>query len=215
MAKKEQKQRRGIQLGATAMGLPTSPPETVPVGKGFKAGVNGLDHEGQPTFESWADAGKMLRVLERGAQFAIGDWLNYGEDRFSERASQVVDASEGWSEKTCSVYRWLASRIAKANRRMDRLSIAHHLLVAALTPAKQKHWLTKAAADGEEMPWTVVRLRAALHEGEDMPVSAYWCLVLCTSEADQTAFQQAMEVQGRTCKAVMRRERKKKEGAAA
>ncbi len=212
MAKKEP--RRGIQLGATAMGLPTSPSETVPVGRGFKAGVNGLDVEGSPTFEAWAETGKMLRVVERGAQFAIGDFLNYGEDRFSERASQVIDASEGWSEKTCSVYRWLASRITKANRRMDRLSVAHHLLVAALTPAKQKHWLTKAAATGEDLPWTVARLRAAMRDGEDLPQTAWWCLVLCESEGDQTTFQQAMEAQGRTCKAVMRRVRKKKEETA-
>jgi hypothetical protein len=189
MAKKEP--RRGIQLGQTAMGLPTQPQEMVPVSKGFKAGVNGLSWEGSPSFESWAEAGKVLRVIERGAQFAIGDFLNYGEDRFNERASQVIDASEGWSEKTCSVYRWLASRIAQANRRMDRLTIAHHLLVAALTPSRQKHWLTRAA--------------------DDAPVTAWWCLVLCTDQGDQTTFQNAMEAQGRTCKAVMKRDRKKKE----
>jgi hypothetical protein len=203
--------RRGIQLGQTAMGLPVKAGETVPVSKGFKAGVNGLSWEGSPSFESWAEAGKVLRVIERGAQFAIGDFLNYGEDRFNERASQVVDASEGWSEKTCSVYRWLASRIAQGNRRMDRLTIAHHLLVAALSPSRQKHWLTRAADDAEEKPWTVGRLRAALQDGEDMPVTGWWCLVLCKDQGDQTAFQDAMEAQGRTCKAVMKRDRKKRE----
>lgn len=209
MAKKEP--RRGISLGQTAMGLPVKASETVPVGKGFKAGVNGLVYEGQPSFESWADTGKMLRVVERGAQFAIGDWLNYGEDRFNERASQVVDASEGWSEKTCSVYRWLAARIAQANRRMDRLTIAHHLLVAKLTPAKQKMWLSKASADDEEQPWTVGRLKAALREGGDAPVTAWWVTVLCTDTKDQETFMAAMEAQGRTCKATFTRDRKKKE----
>lgn len=205
--------RRGMQLGQTAMGLPVKADETVAVARGFKAGVNGLVWEGTPTFEAWAEAGKVLRVIERGAQFAIGDFLNYGEDRFNERASQVVDASEGWSEKTCGVYRWLASRIAPVNRRMDRLTVAHHLLVAALTPAKQKVWLSKAAADDEEQPWTVGRLKAALREGGDAPVTAWWVTVSCTDAADQQKFMDAMEAQGRSCKATFTRDRKKKEEA--
>jgi hypothetical protein len=208
---KEKTPRRGISLGATAMGLPTKPQETVPVGKGFRAGINGLEWDGKPSFDSWAETGKTLRVIERGAQFAIGDFLNYGEDRFNERASQIVDASEGWSEKTCSVYRWVASRIARADRRMDRLTIAHHLLVAALTPVKQRHWLKLASDDEMESPWTVARLRKALHDGEDAPITGWWCLVLCNDQADQSSFQTAMEAQGRTCKAVMKRGKKKED----
>jgi len=200
--------RRGIALGQTALALQTVPEEAVPVGKGFKAGVNGLVVEGRPSFESWAATGKTLRVIEKGAQFAIGDFLNYGEDRFNERASQVIDASEGWSERTCSVYRWLSTRIAKADRRMDRLTIAHHLLVAALSPAKQRSWLAKAA-DDEGEPWTVSRLRKAIAEGEDAPISAFWVLVLCTSASDQETFMGQMETAGRTTKAVVRRSRKK------
>ena len=202
--------RRAITLGQTALGLPPVPDETVVVGKGFKAGVNGLDIAGRPSFDAWAATGRTLRVIEKGAQFAIGDFLNYGEDRFGERASQIIDASEGWSEKTCSVYRWLSARIAKADRRMDRLTIAHHLLVAALSPAKQRQWLTSAAADGEE-PWTVARLKAAIGNGDDAPPSAFWLLVLCESESDQSALEAQLQAQGRTTKAVVRRARKSDE----
>lgn len=211
MAKGSKPARRNIQLGQTAMSvLPAPSLETVLVGKGFRAGVNGLTVVGSPSFGATAATGKALRVMERGAQFALGDFLNYVEDRFNERASQIVDESEGWSLKTCSIYRWVASRIAQADRRMDRLTIAHHLLVAVLTPARQKHWLTLAADDEMDQPWTVARLRKALQEGEDLPASAYWCVVLCADAGDQATFQAAMEAQGRTCKAVMRRERKAK-----
>ena len=200
--------RRGIALGQTALAIPPHPEETVPIGQGFEASVNGLTIAGRPKFEAWAETGRRLRVMEKGAQFAIGDFLIYGEDRFGEKASQVIDPTEGWSERTCAVYRWLASRIAKADRRMDRLTIAHHLIVAALSPAKQRQWLTAAAAEDADQPWTVARMKRAIQEGGDAPETAFWVLVLCESETDQETLMRQMETSGRTTKAVVRRGRK-------
>jgi len=204
MAKKMETPRRAIALGATAMTV-TEQIEAVPIVRGFKASVNGLIIEGQPSFAQWEKAGTTLRVIERGIQFAIGDFLNYGEDRYGEDASQVIDAESGWSLKTIAVYRWLAARIAPERRRMDRLGIRHHLMVAALSPSKQEQWLTRAANDGEDDPWTVKRLSDAIESNEDLPVTAYWVLVLATSAADQHVLQAALEAQGRTVKALMRR----------
>ncbi len=204
MAKKA---RRAIAIGATAMST-TQSLESIQVGDGFSANVNGLTVIGTPTFAAWEDVGKRLRILERASQFALGDYLNRVEDQWGEEASQIIDATE-WSEKTCATYRWLAQSIVQETRRMDRLGVAHHLLVAALSPAKQKEWLDKAADDDNPVPWTVSHMRKAMDAGGDLTQTAWWVVVACKSAKDQQAFMKEMEKAGRVCKAQVKRERRK------
>lgn len=205
---KRQATRRAITLGQTALSmLPSDEREPVAIGRGFRATVNGLVVTGRPTLAQAGAVGNRLRVLERGAQFVLGDLFNYCEQRFGDDMWQVFDAAEGWSLKTIQVYSWLAARVAPAVRRMDRLTIRHHLAVATLAPVLQQKWLAKAAADDEEQPWTVKRLVDAMREGEDLPATAWWALVLCQDAADQTVFLASMEAAGRSCKAVVRRAR--------
>lgn len=210
----KQAPRRAIALGATAMST-TRTVETVVIGEGFSASVNGLIVQDNPSFEAFANVGKRLRILERASQFALGDYLNQVEDRFAEEASQIVDATE-WSEKTCSSYRWLAKSIAIERRRMDRLGVAHHIEVAALSPLLQEKWLKKAADDDNELPWTVARLRQEMKAGGVLKATAFWVLVQCDNEKKQREFMAQMEKQGRICKAVVKRERvgKRKKKAA-
>lgn len=204
MAKAQKQQRRGIVLGETALRV-GNPQEQIQLVDGFGVTVNGLVRHGNPSYEECVVAASMLKTTERAIQFAIGDFLNYLDEHMGERAHQIIDYSEGWSEKTCAVYSWLAKRIDPERRRMDRLTIRHHLLVAALTPTQQTRWLTEAAADDQETPWTVARLKAAIEANEDQPPLGWWVLVLATDEADQTALMTTLEGQNRTCKAVMRR----------
>lgn len=204
---------RGIQLGNTAIST-LSPTDVRPVpleAPGFCVTVNGLIVDGDPDIVAAQQAGDVLRTTEKAGPFALGDFINYVETRFGEMASQIIDFESGWSEKTCKIYSWLAGRISPGIRRMDRLGIKHHLLVATLSPAKQEHWLNKASADDAEEPWTAAQLKKALEEGEpDLP-ETFWVLVSATSMADQSALQAQFEALGRSCKAVVRRERKKKE----
>lgn len=203
--------RRAIAIGETAMST-TREVETVLVGAGFSASVNGLVVDGQPEIAAWDEVGKRLRIMEKGAQFALGDFILQLEDRFSEEASQIIDESTGWSLKTCSIYRNLAKNIAVADRRMDRLTISHHLAVVALTAAQQRKWLTKAADDENDEPWTVKRLKDSMRVGEDLVPSGWWVLVLCTSEDDQRKTMNTIEKMGRTVKAVTRHSRATKKG---
>jgi hypothetical protein len=206
MAKKQQ-QRRALAIGQTIASV-VSPTDAVVIGKGFKATANGLIIQGTPKFESWESTMNRLRVAEKAAPFALGDGIIWGETHFDEKASQVLDESSGWSLKTISVYRWLASRIASADRRMDRLGVSHHLLVAALTPVKQRQWLKLAAADEEDHAWTVARMRKAMKEGEDLPAEKFWVLVSANDISDQNELMERLQGEGRACKAVVRRERK-------
>lgn len=208
MASKEPS--RAIALGDTAIGIVVED-EVVEIEKGFKLTVNGVTVSGQPAFARWASVARTMRIAEKAAPFAIGDILNYGEARYGEEAAQIIDAASGWSLSTIGVYCWLSKRIALAIRRMDRLTIRHHLAVAALTPAKQKLWLQRAANDDGDEPWTVKQLAEALRDGEEeLPDAALWLLVRCTTATDQTALQASLEAQGRTVKALERRTRKKK-----
>lgn len=188
-------------------GILTDTDEKVELVEGFSLTINGLDVRGRPPMERWDELGRMFRVTERGIQFGIGDFANLAEEIFGEAASQLIDA-DGWSEQTLAVYRWMASRIAKADRRMDRLSVGHHLAVAALSVAQQRKWLKAAAADDEDRPWTVLRLRTAIAENGDQPEAGWWVIVCCKDVKEQAKVIAEQERAGRIAKASTRRKRK-------
>ena len=183
--------------------------ETVRLGSGFSATTNGLAIDGEPSYKAWVQSIRKARTVERvgrSAPFVIGDAINYGEQAYGEKASQELSPENGWALETIKVYSWLAGRIAPERRRMDRLGVRHHLLVATLSPEKQTMWLTRAAGDGEEQPaWKVRQLAAALNDEEPDVVASYWVLVLAASIEDQLTLQTELEAQGRTCKPLTRR----------
>jgi hypothetical protein len=207
---KNKRPKRAISIGDTAMAMALEPGDKVELSDGFDIEINGLHVIGQPAFESWEQGLKRLRIYERGAQFAVGDALLYGEDRYGEQAAQAVDPSLGWSPETLNVYRWVARSIPREIRRMDRIGIAHHMLVAKadLSPSKKKHWLDKASADGEERAWTLARLRDALKAGEDLPPSAFVVIVYCDSEAKRDKLRDKLEADGYETKTGERRKPK-------
>jgi hypothetical protein len=175
----------------------------VALGKYFKITNNGLDVSGKPSIDAFADLGEILRTLEHTLPLAIGDFFNEVEDRFGEMASQILDHT-GWSEETLRAYRWTSKKVAKDVRRMDALKYSHHQAVAKLSPKEQKKWLN-AAADVEDKPWSVSRLKAAIRNGEDPPISAWMLTVECDSEKKRNDLQKELEGRGLICHARERR----------
>jgi hypothetical protein len=175
---------------------------TVPIGQWFKITPRGLRVVGDPPFDAFADLGEMLRTFERTMAFVVGDWINQLEDRFGEKSAQLVDAT-GWSLNTIRAYAWTARKVPPENRFIDAgLTYAHHQAVAALAQPEQRHWLTLALGNGDDIePWSVTRLRAAISKGSDLQ-SRWWILVECKDEAEQGNVLKALELQGRTCKAL-------------
>ncbi len=110
------------------------------------------------SYEEWARVGKTLGALRASSQWAIGDWLNYGEHTFGEKYTQAADLT-GLNPESLTVYQWVASRIPKEIRR-DDLTHAHHLILARLEPEQIQGWLDKTAAGG----WSVAELRAKIRE---------------------------------------------------
>ena len=209
--KPEKAPRKSLAAGETAMAVLPAEVESVVLADGFNISVNGLVVEGEPTFEACGRVGMTLVVTEKSAPFAVGDFVNYVEARFGEQAAQIIDPGNGWSLDTVKTYLWLARSIAPDVRRMDRLGVRHHMLVAksAFAPGKQREWLNRAA-DSEDEPWTVGRLKAALENGGDLEVTGWWVLVACNSAEDQARFVSEMVTAGRSAKATERRRKVKK-----
>lgn len=174
------------------------------VGAHFTVTRAGLRIDGKPTLADLDGLLARLRLVEQSVQFAIGDAINYAEATFGEEASQIVDAAD-WSEATVKVYRWVAEKVAPENRMLDRgLTFSHHMAVAGLTPAKQRKWLEQAAGE-DGKPWRVSRLKAAMKEGGDQPVTRWWLLVECKDAEDATDLQKKLELESRTVKTLERR----------
>lgn len=206
MSKKEP--RRALALGATALTVLAAEVEAIPIAPKFRLTVNKLVVDGQPSRAACVVAGMNLRIAERSAGFAIGDFINYVEDRFGEEASQMIDADLGWNLQTVKTYSWLASRVAAERRRMDRLGVRHHMLVAPLSPAKQNSWLIKACAFDQDEPWTVAKLKREMEEGGDAPDTEFYVEVKVPNGTQQGELMDQLEAQGLTCRAINRKTKK-------
>ncbi len=109
-------------------------------------------------FDAWAQAGQTLGKFYRGLQWAIGDWVNYGEATFGERSSQYLDEL-GFEEGYLSNLSYVASRFP-LERRHAGVAWSMHQAVAALEHVEADRWLSMA----EAKKWTREEFRDALKE---------------------------------------------------
>lgn len=135
--------------------------QQVTMADGISIRPTGLTIERTLSFEEWSLLGSRLAVLGQAIQFAIGDWLNYGERRYGETYTQAVEET-GYSVGSLMNMKFVASRIETSRRRED-LSFSHHAEVAGLAPSEQDYWL--ACAERER--WSRRRLRDELHPDID------------------------------------------------
>lgn len=78
--------------------------------------------------------------------FAIGDWLVYGEHVYGEKYLQAAEVT-GKSVQRLKNLRWVAAHIPKGRRRPLELSFEHHVEVAALAPGQQWALLDRAVRE--------------------------------------------------------------------
>lgn len=125
---------------------------TTPVGLAFPRDV---------TFESWEQAGQRISRIASSSAWYLGDWLVFGQDRYTDRYRRAVEAV-GLDYQTLRNYAWIARKFEPARRRQG-LPFQHHAEVAALPPAEQDEWLDRAQREG----WSRTALRRALRESRD------------------------------------------------
>ena len=93
----------------------------------------------------WAEQGRRLGVIGRGAGWWLGDWLRYGNERFGERyvrASRIT----GYDVQTLMNMVYVASRFEPDERR-EGLSWSHHAEVAAHEGEDRRRWLDLAESE--------------------------------------------------------------------
>jgi len=109
----------------------------------FEPTATGLAIIGEPPYEIWEAYGEKLRFVEGALQWLIGDWLNYGEQKWGEMYAQAVDEKQA---ATWRSYKWVSNAI-QLSTRVDNLSWSHHREVANLQPAQQKEYLDLAVLE--------------------------------------------------------------------
>jgi len=104
-------------------------------------------------FDEWMGIGNFLKQVNKCVLWWLGDWLNFGENKYGEKYSQALDETDH-SYGGLRNSAWVSGRI-EMSRRRDNLSWSHHYEVAALPENKQDKYLQKA----EENNWSRNRLR--------------------------------------------------------
>jgi hypothetical protein len=116
----------------------------------------GLRFPANVTFDSWQRAGVQISRIVDSFAWCLGDWLVYGQQRYTDRYRKAVDAI-GLDYQTLRNYASVARRVDLPRRR-STLSFQHHAEVAALPDTEQETWLGRA----EEGGWSRNQLRQHL-----------------------------------------------------
>lgn len=104
----------------------------------------GLEVIGKPTFDEWMAFGQVLWGIKSAVQWALADWITYGEQKFGDKYAQAIDETKQ-SYQTLANYVWVGKRF-ETSRRRGNLSFSHHEAVAAIPdPVIRDQLLTEAA----------------------------------------------------------------------
>jgi hypothetical protein len=99
----------------------------------------GLIIHSRVTFEQWQLLGEYLYMLTRAIQWAIGDWILYGEAQYGEMYAQALEETD-YSLSTLQNITYVA-RAFESSRRRENLSFTHHAEVAGLPADVADHLL--------------------------------------------------------------------------
>lgn len=117
--------------------------------------LTGLSFDRPIPFEEWAAIGATLDTIERGVNWWIGDWVNYGERQYGEKYTQAIHET-GRKRQSIANLAWVAGQFTLSRRR-DNLSWSHHEAVASLDPGTQDRLFDEAEVNG----WSHREMREA------------------------------------------------------
>jgi hypothetical protein len=104
----------------------------------------------------WIILGRRLGSVGRGVAWWIGDWVNYGNEKFGEKYSRAARIT-GYDVQSLMNMAYVASRFDRSRRR-EKLSWSHHAELAGLAIEHQEIWLENA----EQRHFSVHGLREAV-----------------------------------------------------
>ncbi len=160
-----------VQLsGSGESGWPTTVLTDLEVFEGVRARANGLLLSSELSFDMWRRVGSHVLLATESLAWWAGDWLLFGQDSFGDRYQEAI-VQTSLCYQTLRNYAWVAKKFPLSRRR-DKLSLAHHCEVAALTEAEQDTWLARAERFGWSRNELRRRLRAAARQAVRRTVPA-------------------------------------------
>lgn len=110
--------------------------------------------------EQWIEVGEDLSKIDRGIQWAVGDWINYGIANYHDALLQATLVLSHAAPDTLARYAEVAAKFERDRRNMDSLEWSHYKIVSRFLgiPSEQDKILAEAA----ENEWTVRRLEQEL-----------------------------------------------------
>lgn len=152
----------------------------------FQASPVGLTISEDITFDEWRGIAEAFGRALDAAAWCIGDWLVYGERVWGRQLllegetgepgaakkipSHVYDealAATKLDRHTLQTYASVCRAIPEPERR-QKLTFAHHRLLAPLSPDKRREWLAILDSESSGRP-TVKRLALSLRIADDKP----------------------------------------------
>lgn len=89
------------------------------------------------SYDDWRDVGRRISLVGGAVNWWIGDWINYGSDKYGEKYAQALEVFDGQYEySTLRKMAYLSSSM-ELFRRRNNLSWAHHMEVAKLDEGAQ------------------------------------------------------------------------------
>lgn len=76
----------------------------------------GLQIPAAVSYDTWESAGRRISAVANSSAWCLGDWLVYGQWRYTDRYRRAVDAV-GLDYQTLRNYAWVARRF-EVSRRM-------------------------------------------------------------------------------------------------
>ena len=123
----------------------------------FRATSVGLElPKSKVPIEKWLSYGTEIRKVRGALRWVIGDWLNYGEERYGEMYAQAYAMFEEYEESSIRHMRRVAKYIPLVRRRTS-VSWSSHAEIAKLSINEQEQWL-----DELELGMTRAELRLSL-----------------------------------------------------
>lgn len=129
----------------------------------YKCTPHGIVLADNLSYKDWYAVGQVLQYLALHIQFAVGDWIVYGNKKYGEMYAQAISAT-GKAYGTLANYAWVAGRIEPSRRRVN-VRFGQHSEVAKYTPELQDHFLDMAEA--HDMSVMEVRQMVAEYNNRD------------------------------------------------
>lgn len=152
-------------------------------GSNFKVGsfefsTTSLSLSDDVDLDEWSNIGEFIRLTNQASQWWWGDWLNMGEDKFGEKASQALEITR-WDEETLRQYAWVCRKVPAVTR-VTGVPFTHYRVLAKLPEKEQKEW-AEEVIDGQ---LSRRQLKQAMDE-KTKDVKEHPCVIInCKSDKD-------------------------------